>query len=145
MTSPESPPVAGWYLNANGQQQWWDGSAWGPLAPGQVPSNASIPTPAAGPSVALPVKTRTAAYWLAILLGGFGAHRFYLRRFGTAWTLLIAAVAQALYRLDGHPTSIMIANIIIAIMWLWIIVDLFRIPSMVDVANRKLGLDAPRR
>lgn len=145
MSVPGSPPEAGWHFNANGQQQWWDGSAWGPLAAGQVPLNTSIPAPTAGPTVAAPVKTRTAAYWLAILLGGFGAHRFYLRRFGTAWTLLIAAVAQALYRLDAHPTSIVIANIILAIVWLWIIVDLFRIPGMVDVANGNVGPDVRRR
>lgn len=82
-----------------------------------------------------PTKTRAAAYWLAILLGGFGAHRFYLRRFGTAWMLLVAAVVQALYRLDAHPTSIIISNVILAIVWLWIIVDLFRIPRMVHEAN----------
>lgn len=49
MTNEGSPPAAGWYHNADGKQQWWDGSAWGPLAPetpantqGAVPTN---PTP----------------------------------------------------------------------------------------------------
>ncbi len=94
--------------------------------------------------VGLPAKTRTAAYWLAILLGGFGAHRFYLRKFGTAWILLIASVVQALYRLDPHPTSTIIANVIVVIVWLWVVVDLFRIPGMIHEANRDLPPRMPR-
>ena len=36
-----SPVVSpGWYLNAQGVQQWWDGSRWGPIAP---PVYASAP------------------------------------------------------------------------------------------------------
>lgn len=142
MTIPGSPPEAGWHLNANGQRQWWDGSAWGPVADGQGPINKPIPV--VHPLVVVPAKTRTAAYWLAILLGGFGAHRFYLRKIGTAWMLVIASVVQALYRLDPHPTSTVIANVILAVVWLWIIVDLFRIPEMVDHVNRELPHRTPR-
>ncbi len=31
--SEKSAPPPGWYLNAAGQKQWWDGNAWGPTAP----------------------------------------------------------------------------------------------------------------
>lgn len=134
MSFPGSPPEAAWHLNTNGQRQWWDGSAWGPLATGEFPRHATYPRPV----VTLPAKTRTAAYWLAILLGGFGAHRFYLQEFGTAWLILTGSVVQALYRIDGHPASIVIANVILAIIWLWIIVDLFRIPGMVVDMNQRL-------
>lgn len=89
-------------------------------------------------------KTRTAAYWLLILLGGFGAHRFYLRHFGTAWMLLVASVAQVLFRFDPDPASAVVANVILAFTWLWIIVDLFTIPSMVDDANQKAAQRARR-
>lgn len=143
MTLPGSPPKAGWYLNASGRQQWWDGSAWGPLADGQILSGQPIQRPIR-PTAAAPTKTRAAAYWLAILLGGVGAHRFYLRKFGTAWTMLVASLVQVLYRIDAHPTSTLIANVILGAMWVWIIVDLFRIPSMVDSTNRQLPTIAPR-
>lgn len=134
MTIPTSPPDAGWHLNANGQRQWWDGASWGPLSPEQSPVNQSRIAPAV---LFIPAKTRTAAYWLLILLGGFGAHRFYLRRLGTAWMLLVASIVQVLFRLDPDPASAVVANVILAFTWLWIIVDLFTVPSMVDDANRK--------
>lgn len=134
MTIPTSPPDAGWHLNANGQRQWWDGASWGPLSPGNSPVNQTRIAPAV---LLIPAKTRTAAYWLLILLGGFGAHRFYLRRLGTAWMLLVASIVQVLFRLDPDPASAVVANVILAFTWLWIIVDLFTVPSMVDDANRK--------
>ncbi|GAA2947789.1 hypothetical protein GCM10010458_36780 [Microbacterium luteolum] len=133
MTLPTSPPDAGWHLNANGQRQWWDGASWGPLAPEQLPMSHSI----APAGFLIPAKTRTAAYWLLILLGGFGAHRFYLRHPGTASMLLVASFVQVLFRLDPDPASAIVANVILALVWLWIIVDLFTVPSMVDNANRK--------
>lgn len=133
MTLPSSPPDAGWHLNANGQRQWWDGASWGPLAPDQGSGNLHVP-----PVVLIPAKTRTSAYWLLILLGGFGAHRFYLRHLGTAWMLLIASLVQVGFRLDPDPASAVVANVLLAFVWLWIIVDLFTVPSMVDDANRKM-------
>jgi len=33
-------PPPGWYPNAQGQQQWWDGQKWGPIAPVQAPAKA---------------------------------------------------------------------------------------------------------
>lgn len=43
----DSAPPAGWYPDpkSGGTNRWWDGSAWGPVAP----SNSPQPTPAATP------------------------------------------------------------------------------------------------
>lgn len=51
--------------------------------------------------------------------------------------LLLASVVQVLFRIDPDPASAIVANVILAFVWLWIIVDLFTVPSMVDDANRK--------
>ena len=59
--------------------QWWDGSAWGPLAPTAAPI--VIHT--------RPMKDSGIAYLLLILLGGFAAHRFYLGYTASAVTMLL--------------------------------------------------------
>lgn len=33
MQNGQASPPPGWYENGAGQQQWWNGSDWGPLAP----------------------------------------------------------------------------------------------------------------
>lgn len=66
-------------------------------------------------------------YLLAILLGGFGAHRFYLGRPASASILLtitiVAVIAGAMSDSDTSP--------LMAVVWIWTIVDLFLIPGMV--------------
>lgn len=44
--APPPLPPAGWYPNTNGQTQWWDGTAWGQLAPSPAaaPAPSQIPT-----------------------------------------------------------------------------------------------------
>ena len=127
---PSTPPSAGWYTNSHGQRQWWDGVAWGPLA-----ENAHVQrTSPVAPLFA--VKSRTPAYLLAIFLGGVGAHRFYLRKIGTAWIFIVLWVIGFLFGIDPDPRSTVIAGLIFAVMALWLIIDLFRIPSMVDGINQ---------
>lgn len=67
MTTQGNQP-AGWYDDGSGQQRWWDGTQWGDYAAPAVPS---------APPGSQP-KSRVAAGLLGILLGGFGAHNFYL-------------------------------------------------------------------
>jgi TM2 domain-containing membrane protein YozV len=67
MTTQENQP-AGWYDDGTGKQRWWDGALWGDYAAPALP-----PVPAG-----YQPKSRVAAGLLGILLGGFGAHNFYL-------------------------------------------------------------------
>ncbi len=67
------------------------------------------------------------AYLLAILLGGFGAHRFYLGRPVSASILLcVALVAVITGAMSDSGTSPLLV-----VVWIWTIVDLFLIPGMV--------------
>ncbi|WP_341945315.1 TM2 domain-containing protein [Microbacterium sp. LWH11-1.2] len=131
MTFPGSPPEAGWYLNAYGQKQWWDGASWGPVAAGAAPAVAPAPV------VITLVKTRTAAYWLVILLGTLGAHRFYLRSYGIGWMLLALWIVSFLFHVDPDSRSLIIGNVIFAFLIIWVLSDLFVIPSMVDKVNKE--------
>lgn len=71
-------------------------------------------------------KSTGASYLLWFFLGGFGAHRFYLGRNGTAITQLLL---------------LLLGWIPFAIGWvalgIWLLVDLFLIPGMVREENIK--------
>ena len=70
-------------------------------------------------------------YLLAILLGGFSAHRFYLGRIGSA-------IAQMLLWQIGLWTIWIIVGWLLVIpAAIWIIVDLFLIPAMVRESNHR--------
>src|SRR5690606_35359923 len=69
------PPPTVWYPNPQGHTQWWDGERWGPYAPPAVPQR--------------PTKDAGIAYLLLILLGGFGAHRFYLGQAAVGVIILV--------------------------------------------------------
>ncbi|MFJ6427515.1 TM2 domain-containing protein [Microbacterium maritypicum] len=134
MTSPAPAPEPGWHLNANGQRQWWDGSAWGPVDAAHI-------APTVQPGVVMvrnaKLKTKSTAYILAILFGTAGVHRFYLRRFGTAWVMLIASLLSFPFRLDDqHPGSAAIGWGTIAVLVVWVLVDLIFIPEIVRDVNR---------
>lgn len=67
------------------------------------------------------------AFLLAIFLGFFGAHRFYLGRTGSAIGLLVLSL------LTG-PFLFFLPSL------LWVIVDLFLIQGIVSEENEKLRL-----
>lgn len=73
------------------------------------------------------------AYLLFIFLGGLGAHRFYLGRVGTG-------VAQLLLSIIGWVTVLAGVGILfLAALGVWLIVDLFLIPSMARQHNVALA------
>jgi TM2 domain-containing membrane protein YozV len=72
-------------------------------------------------------KSSGVAYLLWFFLGGFGAHRFYLGRTGTA-------VAQLLLLLLGW-LPMMLGYVVLGI---WVLVDAFLIPGMIREENAKL-------
>lgn len=76
--------------------------------------------------VANEAKSTGAAYLLWFFLGGFGGHRFYLGRTGSA-------VAMLLLTLIGAVTLIVGVGIVILLgTGVWILVDAFLIPGMVQ-------------
>lgn len=74
-------------------------------------------------------KSTGVAYLLWFFLGGFGGHRFYLGKTGTAVTMLIIT-------LIGVVTSVVgVGLLFLAVTGIWVLVDAFLIPGM--VANQK--------
>lgn len=65
-------------------------------------------------------KSTGTAYLLLLLLGSFGAHRFYLGKIGTAWTQVIL---------------FFLGILTLGLLWLplglWLLIDLTLVPSMV--------------
>lgn len=84
-------------------------------------------------------KSPVVAYLLLVFLGGFGAHRFYLGKSGTAATMLILWVLGWLTFILG------IGLIMLAIVGIWAFVDLFLIPGLVrenqQALRQKLALE----
>lgn len=74
-------------------------------------------------------KDMTVAYVLALFLGQFGAHQFYLRHVGLG-------VTQLILTLLGWATAwLIIGWFLLVPVWVWVIVDLFLIPGWVRRAN----------
>lgn len=116
--------------------QWWDGAAWGPIDATQP----ATPQPRAVLVRQARQKTNVTAYVLAILLGTVGAHRFYLRKPGTAWAMLLITLAGLPFRLDNHPGSALIGYGSLLVICIWVIVDLVFIPETVREINRTNSL-----
>jgi TM2 domain-containing membrane protein YozV len=77
-------------------------------------------------------KSAGVAYLLLFFLGGFGAHRFYLGRQGSA-------VAQIAILWGSIPLMLVfIGFLTIWITPIWLFIDLFLIPQMVSQHNNKL-------
>lgn len=72
------------------------------------------------------------AYLLLFVLGGFGAHRFYLKRTKSAFAMLaVVAVSVALLWVGiGYLGAVVLCT--------WELVDLFLIPGMTRDYNNKL-------
>ena len=119
MTNASPPP--GWYLDPSDGRlnRWWDGTTWTEHS-APIPQAIAMQPQFAG-------KSMPTAYLLAILLGGFGVHRFYLGRPVSASILLtitiVAVIAGAMSDSGTSP--------LLAVVWIWTIVDLFLIPGMV--------------
>ncbi|CDQ41918.1 NINE protein [Virgibacillus salexigens] len=72
------------------------------------------------------------SYLLLIFLGPLGIHRFYLGRVGTAITLL------SLFLIGLITSWLLIGFIPLAVVGVWILVDLFLVPGIVRTLNEKL-------
>lgn len=77
-------------------------------------------------------KSPVIAYLLLVFLGGFGAHRFYLGKTGTAVTMLILWIL-------GWVTAIIgVGLILLAAVGIWAFVDLFLIPGIIRADQQAL-------
>lgn len=77
-------------------------------------------------------KKAVVAYLLWFFLGTFGAHRFYLGKTGTAVTQLALAIL-------GYATSfILIGFLFLAVVWIWVLVDVFLISGMIRADHARI-------
>ena len=75
-------------------------------------------------------RTLAIAYVLALVLGGLGAHRFYLNEKGTATALLLVTLSSV---------ALMVVAVGFFTIWIsivWVLADLFLMPGL---ARRALG------
>ncbi|MCR6654223.1 MAG: TM2 domain-containing protein [Opitutus sp.] len=71
-------------------------------------------------------KSTGAAYLLWLFLGGLGGHRFYLGRIGSGLVMLLLAVV-------GWATIVIgVGAIPLIILGIWVLVDAFLIPGMIQ-------------
>lgn len=83
-----------------------------------------------------PVKQMWAKYvtWL------FGIHYLYFNKFGI-WLIYCAFPIVELFGLVGNSTPQLITGGALFTFWIgWVIVDLFRIPSLTDRANKEIAI-----
>ncbi|PYE88411.1 TM2 domain-containing protein [Phyllobacterium leguminum] len=71
-------------------------------------------------------KSTGAAYLLWVFLGGLGGHRFYLGRTGTAFVQLLLCI------LGWATVAIGIGIVLLIVLAMWVLVDAFLIPGMVQ-------------
>lgn len=77
-------------------------------------------------------KNMLVAYLLALFLGTLGLHRFYLGLKGTA-------IAQLVLFIVGMVTVVIIVGFIpLAIVYIWLFIDLFLIPGIIKKENDEL-------
>ena len=76
-----------------------------------------------------PGKQTGIAYLFAILLGGVGAHHFYLGRIGSAVTYL------TLFIIGTATATVGLGAVIFIGLAVWLIIDLCTIPEFVRKAN----------
>lgn len=77
-------------------------------------------------------KSNLIGYLLWFFLGGFGAHRFYLGRTGSAIAMLV------IYIVSWILTFVAIGALGLIVIGIWWIVDAFLIPGMVRENNESL-------
>lgn len=125
----QTPP--GWYPNQHGQTQWWDGSAWGPVAPQQHHQQQYVRT--RHPNQ----KSTGAAYCLLIFLGGTGAHRFYLGNTGRGVTMVMLLMLTIVGTMMQNEWGYFHMLPLIAL-WIMQLIDLFTLAGDVRAHNQKL-------
>ena len=77
-------------------------------------------------------KSTGVAYLLLIFLGTLGIHRFYLGQKGSA-------IAQLVLTILGYLTVIILVGfVLLAIVGIWVLVDLFRTAGMVREINERI-------
>jgi TM2 domain-containing membrane protein YozV len=77
-------------------------------------------------------KSVLSAYLLWFFLGGFGAHRFYMGKIGSAVGLMVL-------NLFGWLTlSVYIGFLILAVVGIWLIIDAIRLNGWVTERNAQL-------
>ena len=142
----QQPPSPGWYDAPDGSRRWWTGRDWAPPAPS---GTAVAPTqshdlvamqPTWTPQWQQPpvvhhvqhsLKDNGVAYALAIFLGGFGAHRFYLGHAGSA-------IAMLLLWQVGLATLVFGVGFFLCLAYLvWWIVDLCTLGGLVQATNAR--------
>ena len=114
------PTPPGWYPSPSGAMQWWDGTRWGPLAP---PVTVTVRA----------IKETGIAYLFFFLLGGFSAHRFYLGLTSSAITF------NVVWWLGWILSPFLIGVPLVIAGAIWLVVDLFLIPSLVRSVNAGRG------
>jgi TM2 domain-containing membrane protein YozV len=77
-------------------------------------------------------KSAVVAYVLWFLFGSVGGHRFYLKRIGTAVTMLLIFVVSIPLAFVG------IGFVGLGVVWFWVILDAFLIPGIARDYNNKL-------
>jgi TM2 domain-containing membrane protein YozV len=71
-------------------------------------------------------KSTGVAYLLWFFLGGFGAHRFYLGKTGSAVAMLVLTIL-------GWATVVIVVGIpVLLAVLVWLLVDAFLIPGMIS-------------
>ncbi|NUB42925.1 TM2 domain-containing protein [Fertoebacter nigrum] len=71
-------------------------------------------------------KSAGVAYLLVIFFGGLGAHRFYLGSTGSAAAMLV------IFILGWITLPIVVGGFLLFAIGIWVLVDLFLIPGMVQ-------------
>ena len=77
-------------------------------------------------------KSPLLAYLLWVFVGGLGIHRFYLGKTGTGIAMLALAILGAV------TLPIGVGLILWAVLGIWMLVDLFLIPGMVNEQRSQL-------
>ena len=126
MTDNTVAPPPGWYSDPNDPtlSRWWNGTTWTEHSAPKVAAPTHVVAVASRKDVAI-------TYLLALFLTGFAAHYFYLGRVGSAIGFL------ALWWIGVATAAIYIGFVLIAAAYIWLIVDLFLIPSYVRAYNAK--------
>ena len=78
-------------------------------------------------------KSTVLAVVLALLLGGFGAHWFYLGRTGRALTYLLLNI------LGGVLTVLLIGYVVLAAVWIACLIDAVFMGGTISAINRRIG------